>query len=234
MAERRTDRLGITQNGVGVMSMRENLERIEERIVKACDSAGRSRDEVTLIAVGKTRPVETLREAYDLGVRQFGENRFQEADEKIDQLPSDIVWHYIGKLQSNKARRAAERMSVIHTLESDSQLRKIANGDRIVDGLIEVNLGREPQKSGIFAENLDEYLEKVTQCSRVRFRGLMTVPPLSLDPEECRTYFRQLRKLGDGIGAEWLSMGMTADFEVAIQEGATHIRVGTAIFGERK
>ncbi|MBX7133115.1 MAG: YggS family pyridoxal phosphate-dependent enzyme [Fimbriimonadaceae bacterium] len=215
------------------MSLKENLDEIERRIEDACSSAGRKRSEVTLVAVTKTVPIEKIREAYDLGCRDFGESRLQEALPKIEQLPSDIRWHFIGKLQSNKAKRVAEVFHLIHTLDSESQLREIAKQPRRIDALIEVNVGKEAQKSGIAPGALDEFIRICTHCKEVRLRGLMTIGP-ALDPENMRPYFRQLKDwLPKVPEADILSMGMSGDFEVAIQEGSTLVRIGSALFGDR-
>ncbi len=215
------------------MALKENLVDIRGRIDRACEKAGRDPSSVQLIAITKTVSAEVIRQAYDLGLRHFGENRLQEALPKIESLPSDIVWHFVGKLQSNKARRAAERFDAIHTIESPSQVREIAKAGRQIDALIEVNVAREPQKAGIFPESLDALHQQVLECNCVRFRGLMTVGPVTPDPEMSRPVFRSLAELGRRIGAEWLSMGMSADYDVAIQEGSTHVRIGTALFGGR-
>ena len=215
------------------MSLRSNLARVQNRILVACDTSGRDPKSVVLVAVTKTVPVERVREAYDLGLRVFGENRLQEALPKIGALPADVEWHFVGRLQSNKARAVAEAFRVVHTLEKGSQLDEIGKASRRIDGLVELNLGNEPQKAGVFPEALDKTLTLVQQCRNVRFRGLMTIGPMSSDPEGNRPLFRQMSELGKRVGAEWLSMGMSADLEAAIQEGSTHVRVGTAIFGER-
>ena len=161
-------------------------------------------------------------------------NRLQEAIPKIEALPGDITWHYIGKLQSNKAKKAAQYFPDIHTLETEGQLKEIEKQSNQASGLIELNLSSEAQKSGISGKMLDDFHTAVLECNHVRFRGLMTVGPNLEDPEGMRPYFKELRRLGEQVGAEWLSMGMSGDFEVAIQEGATHVRVGSAIFGSRK
>lgn len=215
------------------MSFRERLAEIEDRINSACHAAGRRREEVTLVAVSKTFPCESIRKAYEAGLRVFGESKLQEAVPKVEALPKDIDWHFVGKLQSNKARKAAELFRVIHSIESESQLKELAKGNAEVDVLIEVNIAREPQKSGILPAHLDRFIETVLQCPRVQLKGLMTIGPALQNAEEMRPYFRALRQLGEEAGTEWLSMGMSSDFDVAIQEGATHIRVGTALFGER-
>jgi pyridoxal phosphate enzyme (YggS family) len=215
------------------MSVASRLRDVRDRIERACGSVGRDPSAVTLVAVTKTVPVGRIREAYDLGVRDFGENRLQEALPKIDALPPDVRWHFVGVLQSNKAKAVANSFHVIHTVEKPSQLVQIGKAARAVDCLVEVNVAREPQKAGVLPENLDKSVVLVQQCVNVRFRGLMAMGPLSSDPEENRPLFRQVSELGKRFGAEWLSMGMSADLEVAIQEGSTHVRVGTAIFGER-
>ncbi len=215
------------------MSLGQNLQRVRDRIEAACVAAGRDPSTVTLVAVSKTVGIDGIREAYDHGLRVFGENRFQEAAPKVEALPKDIEWHFVGRLQSNKAKVVAETFQVVHTLENEGQLREIGKASRQIDGLVQLNLGNEPQKAGILPEALDKTLTLLLQCRNVRFQGLMTVGPLNPDPEGNRPLFRQMAELGRQVGAKWLSMGMSADLEVAIQEGSTHIRVGTAIFGER-
>ncbi|MEX2244673.1 MAG: YggS family pyridoxal phosphate-dependent enzyme [Fimbriimonadaceae bacterium] len=214
------------------MSVASRLRDVRDRIERACASVGRDPSAVTLVAVTKTVAVGRIREAYDLGVRDFGENRLQEALPKIEALPRDVKWHFVGVLQSNKAKAVANSFHVVHTVEKLSQLVQIERA-RPIEGLIEVNIAREPQKAGVLPENLDKSVALVQQCVNVRFRGLMAMGQLSSDPEENRPHFRQMSELGKRFGAEWLSMGMSADLEVAIQEGSTHVRVGTAIFGER-
>lgn len=218
-----------------VAELTQRLDSIRSRIVRACSAVGRDPSEVCLIAVTKNVPMESIREAYNLGLRDFGESRLQEALPKIEKLPKDITWHFIGTMQSNKARRIASEFPVIHTLCKASQLIEIAKAGRVIDGLIEINVANEPQKAGISYEGLDEFVRQVLTCREVRLRGLMTIGPVTNEPEVARQYFRRLK---DGLrwipGGDWLSMGMSDDFEVAIQEGSTHIRVGSALFGERK
>jgi len=211
----------------------ENLAVIEERIQAACDSSGRKREEVTLIAVSKTQLHEAILAAHALGLRHFGESRWQETETKVHALPSDITWHFIGKVQSNKAQKIAQSVDVIHTLENSRQLAEIAKQTRTFDGLIQLNISGEEQKLGIFPGNLDRLVEDVIQCKHVRFRGLMGIARMVEDPEECRAEFRLLRQEAERIGVNWLSMGMSHDLEVAIQEGSTHVRIGTALFGSR-
>lgn len=212
--------------------MRARLEAIEDRVKAACQVSGRERVAVTLIAVSKTQSVEAIRELYDLGVRDFGESRWQEAEPKMEALPEDIRWHFIGTLQSNKTRRIGERFSAIHSLSSPSQLKELVKVPP-VPTLIEVNIGNEPQKAGVSTENLAEFHKSVIQYNTVDFRGLMAIGPAHLSAEAMRPYFQRLRELNESIGGTWLSMGMSQDFDVAIQEGATHVRVGTALFGKR-
>jgi PLP dependent protein len=210
-----------------------NLHNLRERICRSCETARRDPASVTLVAVGKTFPADDIRRAYDLGVRDFGESRLQEAQPKIESLPTDIVWHFVGNLQSNKAKRAAQLFQVLHTVYKPSQLAELAKADRTVDALVEVNIAEEPQKAGLSAERLDHFVPMLLQCPQVRFRGLMTIGPVVQEPSQMRRYFRSLREANERLGGEWLSMGMSSDFEVAIQEGSTHVRVGTALFGVR-
>ena len=216
------------------MSLQERLEAVRARIVRACDSVQRDPAGVTLVAVTKTVPIEKVQEAYDLGVRTFGENKVQEGVPKVLALPSDIEWHFVGRLQSNKAKKAAQHFHVIHTLDNVDQLVQIERSGTTVDGLIQLNLANEQQKAGISEKALDKSIALVQQYGCVRFRGLMTIGPQSPDPEGNRALFRRMAELGREVGAEWLSMGMSADLEAAIQEGSTHVRVGSAIFGERQ
>jgi PLP dependent protein len=215
------------------MPLSQNLETIRTRIARAAETAGRDPSEITLVAVSKTVPADAIREAYDLGLRHFGESRLQEAMPKIEVLPADITWHFVGHLQSNKAKRAAAYFDVIHTLSSEGQLSEITKSGRTVQGLIEVNIAEEPQKAGISTNRLDDFKQTVLNYPHVHLRGLMTVGPAVEDPERMRRYFRKLRDLGKAAGLDWLSMGMSGDFDVAVQEGTTHIRVGTALFGTR-
>ncbi len=213
--------------------MIERYRDIQDRIARACDSVGRDASSVTLIAVSKTYPASAIQELYDLGHRDFGESRLQELVPKVEELPKDIRWHFIGKLQSNKTRRAAEICHAIHTIETSSQLKELNKSEKSVDVFIEVNVAEEEQKSGILQNSLDTFVQDVIRCEQANLSGLMTIGPVVQDPEQSRPYFRKLRHLGESIGAKNLSMGMSLDFEVGIQEGATHIRVGTLLFGAR-
>jgi hypothetical protein len=216
-----------------VGSVADNLARIEERIQAACASCGRAREDVTLVCVSKTFPREAVQEAFIAGARHFGESRWQEAEPKVAAGPVGATWHFIGKLQSNKVKKVGQAFHLIHTIDSISQLAEFRKLDHVVDVMVEVNCANEEQKAGISPKSLDSFLEDVLQCEKVRFKGLMTVGPLVSDPDQSRVHFRLLAELGKKAGAPFLSMGMSNDFEVAIQEGATHIRVGSAIFGSR-
>ena len=213
--------------------MIERYRDIQDRIARAGDSVGRDVSSVTLIAVSKTYPASAIQELYDLGHRDFGESRLQELVPKVEELPKDIRWHFIGKLQSNKTRRAAEICHAIHTIETSSQLKELNKSEKSVDVFIEVNVAEEEQKSGILQNSLDTFAQDVIRCEQANLSGLMTIGPVVQDPEQSRPYFRKLRHLGESIGTKNLSMGMSLDFEVGIQEGATHIRVGTLLFGAR-
>jgi pyridoxal phosphate enzyme (YggS family) len=216
------------------VSIEENLTVIRSRIQVACDLVGRDPASVTLIAASKNQPLQKLEEAYSLGLRDFGESRLQEAEAKVEAMPGDITWHFIGTLQSNKAKKIAGLFSVIHTLEKESQLREIDKSGRQIDVLQEVNIADEPQKSGNTVNILDDFRKQVLNYSTVRYRGLMTIGPAVSDPEMMRPFFRLMKRINDEAGGDWLSMGMSDDFDVAVQEGSTHIRVGTALFGERE
>ena len=228
------------------MSIAENLVAIRERIERAAQKAGRNPDEVALMAVCKTKPAEAIREAYQAGQRLFGENRVQEFATKAPALADlhDARFHMIGHLQSNKAKPAAELFTAVDSVDSvklAERLNAAAQAlGKVLDVLIEVNVGGEEAKSGIAlgSPEIAEVLEHAKDWPNLRLRGLMTVPPFTENPEGARPYFRQLRELRDslmkqGYALEQLSMGMSHDFEVAIEEGSTCVRVGTAIFGAR-
>lgn len=231
------------------MSIVENIARIRERIAAAARRAGRNPVEITLMGVSKTFPVELVREAYTAGIRVFGENRVQEFAGKADALRDlgDAQWNLIGHLQSNKAAKAAELFSAIDSLDSVKLAEKLSTAaermGKTLPTLIEINVGGEEAKSGIApgSEELETILLEAPQWKNLEVRGLMTVPPYNEVPESSRLFFRQLREIRDGIAArhlpgvtmDVLSMGMSHDFEVAVEEGSTCVRVGTAIFGER-
>ena len=215
------------------MEFDERWGTIQNRVALACHESGRPPDSVTVIAVTKTVGLPLISAAYECGVRHFGESRLQEALPKIANMPSDCVWHFIGKLQSNKAKLISQAFDAVHTIESDHQVKELVKAGRTIDGFIEVNVAEESQKAGVFAERLDETVQMLSSFSQVRFRGLMTIGPLTPDPEQSRAVFRKLAELAKTVGTTGLSMGMSADYDVAIQEGATHVRVGSALFGER-
>ena len=225
--------------------LKDQLQEVEKRIQAACDRAGRKREEVTLIAVSKTKPVETLQEAYGLGVRIFGENKVQELTAKYEALPKDIHWHMIGHLQTNKVKYIIDKAELIHSVDSlklaETIEKEAAKHDLIADILVEVNVAEEESKFGMKMEEVIPFVEKVSAFPHVRVRGLMTIAPFVEDPEENRSIFADLHKLyidikkknHDNDTVSVLSMGMTNDYEVAIEEGATMVRVGTGIFGAR-
>ena len=225
--------------------LKDQLQEVEKRIQAACDRAGRKREEVTLIAVSKTKPVETLQEAYDLGVRIFGENKVQELTAKYEALPKDIHWHMIGHLQTNKVKYIIDKAELIHSVDSlklaETIEKEAAKHDLIADIWVEVNVAEEESKFGMKMEEVIPFVEKVSAFPHVRVRGLMTIAPFVEDPEENRSIFADLHKLyidikkknHDNDTVSVLSMGMTNDYEVAIEEGATMVRVGTGIFGAR-
>ena len=225
--------------------LKENYDKIEERVQAACDRAGRPRQDVTLIAVSKTKPISMLQEAYDFGVRQFGENKVQELNEKIPALPDDICWHMIGHLQRNKVKYIVGAVDLIHSVDSLRLAEEISKQsvkkDVTSDILIEVNMAQEETKFGLYRDEVIQIIRDCAALANIRIRGLMTIAPYVDDPEENRKYFQALRELSvditseniDNVSMEFLSMGMTGDFEVAIEEGATHVRVGTGIFGAR-
>jgi pyridoxal phosphate enzyme (YggS family) len=227
--------------------VRERLDEVRAKIAIVARRCGREPKEITVVAVSKTHPVAVLREALAAGVTDFGENRVQEAESKVPVLGNQAVrWHLIGHLQGNKARRAVKLFDMVHTLDSISLAHRLdrscAEEDRAeLPVLIQVDLAGEATKSGVPASGLTELVRIVNQCSRLRLQGLMTLPPFFEDSERLRPFFRRLRELRDELQVTGnfgeqrgeLSMGMTHDFEVAIEEGATIVRVGTAIFGER-
>jgi pyridoxal phosphate enzyme (YggS family) len=216
--------------------LRERLDKVEERIASACVRAGRARSEVTLIAVTKKFPADVIREAYDLGLRRFGENYVQEFEAKHPALTdlTDAEFHLIGHLQSNKTRPAAELFQVIQTIDSPKLARRLNEMNRKLEVMIEVKLSEEESKHGAAPESLDELVAAIGACPNLNLTGLMTMPPWSDDPEQTRPYFRKLAELAQKHSLPKLSMGMSHDLEAAIEEGATHIRIGTALFGPRQ
>lgn len=223
----------------------ENLEQVRKNIQDACRSVGRDPEEVTLIAVSKTKPVELLQEAYQAGARDFGENKVQEIMDKYPQLPSDIRWHMIGHLQRNKVKYIVGKAAMIHSVDSLRLAQTIeqeaAKHDVQVPILLEVNVAEEDSKFGLKMDEVLPLIEAIAEFPHIRVCGLMTIAPYVENAEENRMFFRQLKKLSVDIAAKninnvsmsVLSMGMTGDYQVAVQEGATMVRVGTGIFGER-
>ena len=225
--------------------LKENLANVEKNIEQACKNAGRSRDEVTLIAVSKTKPVEMLQEIYDENIRDFGENKVQELCSKMELLPSDIRWHMIGHLQRNKVKYIVGKVELIHSVDTYRLAEEIniqaKKQNVIVPILVEVNIAHEESKFGISAEDAILLVEEISKLENIRIKGLMTIAPYVENPEDNRLYFRKIKQLSvditnkniDNVFMEILSMGMTGDYMVAIEEGATMVRVGTGIFGER-
>jgi PLP dependent protein len=216
--------------------LKQRLEAVEERIHAACQRSGRSRDEVTLIAVTKVFPAVVIRNAYDVGLRHFGENYVQEFAGKLPEVGAlaGARYHLIGHLQSNKARIAAELFDVIQTVDSTKLAQRLAAAGKSMEAMIEVKLSPEESKAGTGAGDLPSVIDAVRSSPTLTLTGLMTMPPWSEDAELSRPYFRRLYRLAIDNGLPCLSMGMSHDFEVAIEEGATHIRVGTALFGKRR
>jgi pyridoxal phosphate enzyme (YggS family) len=225
--------------------IKEQLEDVEQKIQAACKRAGREREEVTLIAVSKTKPVSVLQEAYDCGIRIFGENKVQELTNKYDELPEDISWHMIGHLQTNKVKYIVDKAALIHSVDSlklaetiDKEAQKKGCTAKI---LVEVNVAEEESKYGLKINEVLPFVEKIAKFEHVSVCGLMTIAPFVENPEDNRLIFANLQKLSvdikkkniDNVNVSILSMGMTNDYEVAIQEGATMVRVGTGIFGAR-
>ncbi len=229
-----------------MINLRENILTVQENIEKSLDRVGRKKDEVTLIAVTKTVDIETVQEALDLGIENVGENRVQELERKYEKIGDDATWHMIGHLQSNKVKYILDKVSLVHSLDRKSlakELNKRAKGaDKIIEALIQVNVAEEESKFGLKVEEVIPFIESIIPMENIKIKGLMTIAPYSENPEEVRYVFRDLRKLRDTIEdknykdveMKYLSMGMTNDYEIAIEEGSNMVRIGTALFGERK
>ena len=225
--------------------LKENLTKVEENIQKACDKAGRKRSEVTLIAVSKTKPVEMLQEIYNEGIREFGENKVQEMCEKMELMPQDIKWNMIGHLQTNKVKYIIGKTSLIHSVDSlklaEEIQKQAVKHDVTVDILVEVNIANEESKFGISKDETIQMVRDIAKLDHLKIKGLMTIAPFVENPEDNRLYFREIKQLSvdinnqniDNVSMDVLSMGMTGDYMVAIEEGATMVRIGTGIFGER-
>ncbi len=223
----------------------ENLAEVEKHICEACARAGRSRDEVTLIAVSKTKPVSMIEELLPGGTRDFGENKVQELVDKYEVLPKDIHWHLIGHLQRNKVKYVVDKACLIHSVDS-MRLAETISEEGVKKGvtvpvLIEVNVAGEESKFGVTLEETEGLVREIAKLPSIQIKGLMTIAPYVEDPEENRVHFSRLKQLSvdirnkniDNVSMDVLSMGMTGDYQVAIEEGATMVRVGTGIFGER-
>ena len=226
--------------------LKENLEEVEEKIAKACERAGRAREEVTLIAVSKTKPIEMLQEIYDDGIGDFGDIKVQDVTDKFEVMPKDMKWHMIGHLQRNKVKYIVDKVTLIHSVDSlrlaETISREAEKKGVTVPILIEVNIAGEETKFGLSSkEEVISLTEQIAALPNLSVKGLMTVAPPAKDPEEYRPFFREIRQLSvditnkniDNVSMEILSMGMTNDYTVAIEEGATMVRVGTGIFGAR-
>ena len=224
----------------------DNYDLVWENIIKACRDCDRDPGEVTLIAVSKTKPVNMLQEIYDHGCRHFGENKVQELVEKYEALPKDIKWHMIGHLQRNKVKYIVDKAALIHSVDSfrlAEEISKEALKKQVeVDILIEVNVAEEESKFGTVLDDAEELIRQAAKLPGIHIKGLMTIAPYVEDPEDNRQYFAQLRQLSvdigekniDNVSMDFLSMGMSGDYQVAVSEGATYVRVGTGIFGERQ
>lgn len=223
----------------------KQYEQVKENIKNACDKAKRNSEEVTLIAVSKTKPLEMLKEAYEAGARDFGENKVQELVDKIPNMPDDIRWHMIGHLQRNKVKYIVDKVYMIHSVDSlrlaEEISKEAVKNNVVVKILIEVNVAQEESKFGLSTDQVEELLLQIKDLPGISVQGLMTIAPYVDDPEENRGVFQKLKQLSvdikakniDNINMNVLSMGMTGDYMVACEEGATFVRVGTGIFGER-
>jgi hypothetical protein len=226
--------------------LKENLANVQHNIELACQRAGRDVSEVTLIAVSKTKPVEMLSVVYEEGIREFGENKVQELVDKYEVLPKDIHWHMIGHLQRNKVKYIVDKAYLIHSVDSLRLAEEISRQAQLkqkaVDILVEVNIAGEESKFGTTDEEAIALVQEIASLPGIHVKGLMTIAPFVEDPEENRSYFRKMKELSvdisnkniDNVRMDILSMGMTGDYMVAIEEGATMVRVGTGIFGERQ
>ena len=223
----------------------ENLKEVEKNIMEACKKSGRDRNEVTLIAVSKTKPISMIEEAYETGIREFGENKPQELRDKYQELPKDIHWHMIGHLQRNKVKYVVGNASLIHSVESirlaEAINQEAEKKDIVMPVLGEVNVAEEESKFGITVSDCETFIREIAKLEHISVQGLMTIAPFVENAEDNRKYFAKLRELSVDIAAKNidnvsmcnLSMGMTGDYQVAIEEGATMVRVGTGIFGHR-
>ena len=225
--------------------VQENLIAVQSKIEAACRRSGRDPKEVTLIAVSKTKPIQMIQEAIEAGKKEFGENKAQEMKEKQETLPKDLKWHFIGHLQTNKVKYVVGRAALIHSVDSlhlaEAIEKESAKQNLVSDILVEVNVAQESSKFGLKTEEVEQLIREIAKFPHIHVCGLMTIAPYVSDPEQNRGIFCQLKKLSvdiatkniDNIDMSVLSMGMTGDYQIAIEEGATHVRVGTGSFGER-
>lgn len=223
----------------------DNLHEVQDNIRKACERSGRNPEDVTLIAVSKTKPVSDIEQIYAAGIREFGENKVQEMNDKQKVLPGDINWHMIGHLQRNKVKYIVDNVAMIHSVDSVRLAEEISKEavkkNVAVDILVEVNVAKEESKFGLYTEDVRQFVEQISKLPGINIKGLMTSAPFVDNPEDNRQYFKKLKDLSvdinakniDNVHMDFLSMGMTNDYVVAVEEGATHVRVGTAIFGHR-
>ena len=223
----------------------ENIKQVEDNIAKACERANRDRSEVTLICVSKTKPASMVEEAYKTGQRNFGENKVQEINDKYPILPDDIKWHLIGHLQRNKVKYIINKVHLIHSVDSIRLAEQIQHeaekAGKVMNILVQVNVANEDTKFGLQVSETEDVVREIAKMPNVHICGLMTIAPFTDDPETNRVFFRKLKQLSvdikskniDNVSMDCLSMGMTGDYQVAIEEGATLVRVGTGIFGER-
>lgn len=226
--------------------IKENLITVQENIKKACQMAGKNEEEVTLVAVSKTKPIDLLMKAYECGCRHFGENKVQELVSKYEAMPKDIKWHMIGHLQRNKVKYIVDKVALIHSVDSlrlaEEISREAVKKDVEAAILIEVNVSQEDSKFGVSVDDSLSLIRQVSLLPNIQIKGLMTIAPYVENPEENKPYFEILRQLAvdisnkniDNVSMNVLSMGMTGDYMVAIKEGATIVRVGTGIFGQRQ
>ena len=220
-----------------MLDIRDNLEEVQQAVERACRRSSRKPDDVLVIAVSKTVEIERIKLSIEAGVKALGENRVQEAKDKVAALGRPVPWHLIGSLQTNKAKDAVQLFDWIHSVDREELARELDRrahqAERRVKVLVQVNVGLERQKGGVQPDELKPLLDAITGCRNLDVRGLMCIPPATESADASRRWFRRLRELRDAAGLEHCSMGMSSDFEVAIEEGATMVRVGTAIFGPR-
>lgn len=227
-----------------ILEISQNIKEVKEKIEMAAARSGRKSEDITLVAVSKTQPIEKIIEAKESGLNIFGENKVQEI---VDKYPNiiEVQWHLIGHLQTNKVKYIIDKVSLIHSLDSISLAEEIdkraKKANKIMPVLIQINIGKEESKSGIFEEELQDFIEELKKFNNIVIKGIMTIPPKADSDDEARKYFKRMKEIFESlkvyncenIDIEYLSMGMTGDYEIAIEEGANIIRVGTGIFGER-